>query len=214
MSGAVYPIVRQALRAAFLTAWRMRIVGEERVPLTGPLIVAANHVSNLDPPVLGAAMPRPLYYMAKAELFRIPVLGPLIVQLNAFPVERAKGDVAAIRRSVEVLRKGAALGIFPEGGRNRDGRARVHSGVALLASLTGAPVLPVYIDGTARRFARITVVVGEPMSFSGSGNGSTEAALLGEAAGGETSKKARREDLAKWADEVMARIIALRGQIV
>ncbi len=207
----VYPIVRNTCRGAFLTLWRMRIIGEENVPRTGPLIVAANHVSNLDPPVLGAALPRPIYYMAKAELFRMPLLGPLIVQLRAFPVDRAKGDVAAIRRAVEVLKMGAAVGIFPEGGRNREGRNRVHSGVSLLASLTGAPVLPVYIGGTKRRFDRITVVFGEPMAFPASGRRSE--AILYDAAAAEASKKARREDLAKWADEVMARILALRGQI-
>jgi 1-acyl-sn-glycerol-3-phosphate acyltransferase len=208
----VYPIVRNGCRAAFLTAWRMRIIGQERVPLSGPLIVAANHVSNLDPPVLGAALPRPIYYMAKAELFRIPVLGPLIAQLRAFPVERSKGDISAIRRAVEVLKMGAALGIFPEGGRNRDGHNRIHSGVALLASLTGAPVLPVYIGGTTERFARITVVFGEPMRFTGV-KLPAEEVLAAQAAGHETAKKARREDLAKWADEVMAQILALRGQI-
>jgi 1-acyl-sn-glycerol-3-phosphate acyltransferase len=205
----VYPIVRNAFRVAFVTAWRLRILGEEHVPRTGPLIVAANHVSNLDPPVLGAAIPRPIYYMAKAELFRIPVLGPLIGQLRAFPVDRAKGDVSAIRRAVEVLKMGAAVGIFPEGGRNREGHNRIHSGVALLASLTGAPVLPVYIDGTKGRFSRITVVFGEPMAFAGPKLPVDEVLAPVPA----TLKKARREDLAKWADEVMAQILALRGQI-
>jgi 1-acyl-sn-glycerol-3-phosphate acyltransferase len=208
----VYPIVRNAFRVAFSTAWRLRILGEEHVPRTGPLIVAANHVSNLDPPVLGAALPRPLYYMAKAELFRIPVLGAIITQLRAFPVDRARGDVSAIRRAVEVLKMGAAVGIFPEGGRNREGHNRIHSGVALLASLTGAPVLPVYIDGTKERFARITVIFGEPMTFSGPKLPADEVLAL-PAAGSAAGKKARREDLAKWADEVMAQILALRGQI-
>ena len=208
----VYPLVRNSFRIAFLTLWRMRITGAERVPRTGPLIVVANHVSNLDPPVLGAATPRPLYFMAKAELFRMPLLGPVIWQLHAFPVDRAKGDISAIRRAVEVLKMGAAVGIFPEGGRNRDGQNRIHSGVALLASLTGAPVLPVYIHGTKQRFSRITVVFGEPMTFSGV-KIPVEDVLVRQAPGAETAKKARREDLAKWADEVMARILALRGQI-
>ena len=208
----VYPIVRNSFRVAFSTAWRLRILGEEHVPRTGPLIVAANHVSNLDPPVLGAALPRPLCYMAKAELFRIPVLGAIITQLRAFPVDRARGDVSAIRRAVEVLKMGAAVGIFPEGGRNREGHNRIHSGVALLASLTGAPVLPVYIDGTKERFARITVIFGEPMTFLGPKLPVDEVLAL-PAAGSAGGKKARREDLAKWADEVMAQILALRGQI-
>ncbi len=208
----VYPIVRNAFRLAFLGVRRMRIIGEARVPRTGPLIVAANHVSNFDPPVLGAALPRPIYFMAKIELFRIPLLGQLIPQLHAFPVDRAKGDLAAIRRAVDILKMGEAVGIFPEGGRNVDGHNRIHSGVALLASLTGAPVLPVYIDGTKERLARITVVFGDPISYEGE-RLAAERVLAGQAGGPEASKKARREDLAKWADEVMAQILALRGQI-
>jgi 1-acyl-sn-glycerol-3-phosphate acyltransferase len=208
----VYPIVRNGFRAAFLSAWRMRIIGEERVPRTGPLIVAANHVSLLDPPVLGAALPRAIYFMAKSELFENPAFGAFIRQLHAFPVERAKGDLTAIRRAVEVLRTGAALGIFPEGGRNREGHNRIHSGVALLASLTGAPILPTYVDGTKKPFGRISVVFGEPIVLSGPAL-SAEEVLEREAAGSAKAKKARREDLAKGAEEVMARILALRGQI-
>ena len=82
----------------------------------------------------------------------------------------------------------------------------------MLASLTGAPVLPVYIDGTKERFARITVIFGEPMTFPGPKLPADEVLAL-PAAGSAAGKKARREDLAKWADEVMAQILALRGQI-
>lgn len=178
------------------SVWRMRVLGADGVPPTGPLIVACNHVSYLDPPALGVAVPRPLDYMAKQELFRIPVLGPVITGLHAFPVDRSRGDGAAIKRAVGVLRTGAALGIFPEGTRNRDGTVRPQSGVALLHYLSGAPILPAYIDGSgqARRLARISVVLGEPVSFT-------------------TGEKASREDMANWTGEIMQRIFALRERL-
>ena len=87
--------------------WRLHVHGAERVPLSGPLIVACNHVSYFDPPALGVAMPRPIHYMAKQELFDIPVLGRVITWLNAFPVDRSRGDRAAIKRSLQVLQNGA-----------------------------------------------------------------------------------------------------------
>jgi 1-acyl-sn-glycerol-3-phosphate acyltransferase len=166
--------------------------GAHRVPATGPLIVACNHVSYFDPPALGVAMPRPIHYMAKVELFRMPVLGPLIERLNAFPVDRSRGDVAAIKRAVEVLRTGAAIGIFPEGTRNRRGDIKPQYGVALLAALSEAPILPAYVAGSARarRLGRIEVFFGEPLFLA-------------------RGQKATREDLAKWTDEIMTAIYAL-----
>jgi 1-acyl-sn-glycerol-3-phosphate acyltransferase len=187
-----YGFARFVCGLIFRLVWRMRVSGAGNVPLTGPLIVACNHVSYLDPPALGVALPRPVDYMAKQELFRIPLLGPLIVALHAFPVDRSRGDGAAIKRAVGVLRTGAALGIFPEGTRNKDGTVRPQSGVALLHYLTGAPILPAYLQGTgrARRLAQISVVFGEPVSF-------------------RTGEKASREDMAKWTDEIMRGIYAL-----
>ncbi len=166
------------------------------MPLDGPLIVACNHRSYFDPPALGVALPRPVSYMAKIELFRIPVLGSVIRRLNAFPVDRSRGDVAAIKRAVEVLRQGKAVGIFPEGTRNLTGDVKPQVGVALLASLAHAPVLPAYVAGTAKAhaFAPIRVIFGEPIVLTAGG-------------------KATREDLANWTSEVMGRIEALREKL-
>ena len=187
-----YGFARGVVKAALRAFWRFRVVGAERVPPAGPLIVAANHVSYFDPPALGCALPRPLHYMAKQQLFAMGLLGRLIGALNAFPVDRSRGDVAAIKRAVEVLRGGAAVGIFPEGTRNKDGNVRPQAGIALLHYLSGAPILPAYIAGTARarRFAQISVTFGEPVRFT-------------------DGQKASREDLAKWTDDIMERIFAL-----
>ncbi len=193
----VYAFCRAVVIGVARTLWGLRVIGAENVPLHGPLIVASNHVAYLDPPLLGAAAPRRISYMAKIELFGIPVLGPLIRALGAFPVDRGKGDVNAIKVSVRTLREGVAVGIFPEGGRNPDGRHRAKTGAALLAQLSGAPVVPAYLSGTSgARFRRpVTVAFGKPIYFV------------------KDREKAPREALSKWTDEIMSEIAALRESI-
>lgn len=188
-----YAVSRGTIRTLLATLFGFRVIGAAKIPLTGPLIVACNHVSNLDPPSLGAAMPRPVTYMAKKELFEIPVLGPVIRGLGAFPVDRSRGDITAIKAAIGVLGEGTCLGIFPEGGRNVDGTKQPQMGVALLASMSGASVVPAYVSGTSRsKFrSRVTVVFGDPVRF-------------------ERGQKARRDDLAKWTKELMSRVYALR----
>ncbi len=192
MIPAVYAFSRFVCWLMLRAFWRLEVVGVEHIPPTGPLIVACNHVSYFDPPALGAAATRPIAYMAKGQLFAIPLLGRLIAALGAFPIERSRGDVAALKAAAALVARGAALGIFPEGTRNRHGGVKPQMGVALLASWTGAPVVPAYVAGTERvaRFRRIRVGFGEPLRF-------------------ESNGKARRDDLANWTDELMRRIRAL-----
>ena len=176
--------------------FRAKATGTENIPRTGPLIIACNHVSFLDPPVMGSFAPRRISYMAKKELFEIPVLGPAIGALGAYPVDREGSAAAAIKRSVEVLRKGGCIGIFPEGGRNRDGTNEVRQGVALLASLGKAPVVPAAIVGSrnAKKLGQIKVAFGKPIALP-------------------SERKATREDLAKFTDDVMSAIRALEKSI-
>ncbi len=176
--------------------WRARAVGVENIPLTGPVIIACNHISNLDPPVMGCFSPRQISYMAKRELFEMPILGPAIAAVGAYPVDRDGSPAAAIKRSVEVLRRGGCIGIFPEGGRNIGGEREARAGVALLASLGKAPVVPACIVGSdhAGRLGKIKVAFGP--------------ALLLPA-----DRKATREDLAKFTEEVMSAIAALKRDI-
>jgi len=175
--------------------WRLKVIGEENIPRDGAAIIAANHVSYFDPPAVGVASRRELHYMAKEELFSIPVLGFLISKANSFPVDRKRGDHAAIKRSLEILKKGEALMMFPEGTRNLDGTLRAQLGIALLVARSGAPVVPAYVSGTRnlRRFPQITVRFGTPLHF-------------------DTSKKASREELAKWAETIMQGIFALKEE--
>ncbi len=183
-----------------IVAWknyRLKAYCVENIPRKGPLIIAANHISWLDPPLAGAYVPRRVTFMAKKELFEIWWLGPLITTMGAFPVDRDGSARAAIKHSVEVLREGGCIGIFPEGGRNVEGDKQAQTGVALLASLSGAPVVPVAIIGSERAKERprphIKVVYGKPMSLP-------------------AGRKATREDLAAFTDAVMAEVAALKNK--
>lgn len=130
-------------------------------------ILACNHVSDLDPVMLGIAFPKTIRYMAKSELFRVPVLGPVIRGLGAFPVARGKGDASAINNAVEIVREGGVLGIFPEGGRSKDGKLKkIKSGTAVVAVQTGADIVPASIAyGPRRLFHRreVKVRIGSPI---------------------------------------------------
>lgn len=190
-----YAFARGVVRLSARTLFGLRVIGLEHVPPDGPLIVVANHISNADPPILGSALNRPVAYMAKKELFLWP-LGPLISRLNAYSVDREAGGTAALRASLRMLKSGAALGVFPEGGRNVHGDKEAKAGAAFLAAASGAPVLPAYIDGTRKLALRrpITVVFGEPFRV-------------------ERNRQAGDGDLEKCAGEIMTRINALRERL-
>lgn len=176
--------------------WRARVFGTENVPAVGPLIVACNHLSYYDPPVLGALCPRRIRYMAKKELFEMPVLGTVIRALGAYAVDRQGSATGAIKRSLQVLRSGGTVGIFPEGRRRRGGRSTPQTGVALLASLASASVVPACIRGTDRalRFGRIQVAFGAPLALP-------------------PGRKATRDDLAKFTADIMKAIEVLSESI-
>jgi 1-acyl-sn-glycerol-3-phosphate acyltransferase len=125
---------------------RLKRFGLQNIPKTGGLIVASNHVAAADPFIMGTAVPRELSFMAKKELFDIPVEGWLIKHLNAFPVDRFGFDLAVIKKSIEILESGQALVMFPEGTRSKDGKIREGKiGIGMLARKAGVPIVPVYI---------------------------------------------------------------------
>lgn len=126
----------------------IRFEGVSHVPLQGPLIIVPNHVTYADPPLVSIPVPRPIYYMAWRRLFEVPGLGWLIRRFRAFPVEVEMADTKATREAVRLLRSGAAVMIFPEGGRSLDGRLQPFKpGAFRLACSLGVPVLPVTIVG-------------------------------------------------------------------
>ena len=159
--------ILHVLFPAFFRLLGAKDYGADNLPAEGGVIVAANHMSNWDPPFLASFLKRPVGYMAKQELFEIPIFGTVIRWLFAFPVRRGAADRSAVKAAVNELRAGRCVGIFPEGTRSKDGEVhRFGAGVALLASMSGAPVLPAAIVGTDK-MKNLTVVYGEPMRFAG-----------------------------------------------
>lgn len=127
--------------------WRAR--GVEHVPDEGGALIAANHLSHLDPPVVGSAIPRRTYYFAAAYLFKNPVFGFIIRKCYAFPVRRGAADRAALKAAIELLERGELLTMFPEGTRSRTGElGDFDLGAALAASRAGVPIVPCALTGT------------------------------------------------------------------
>jgi 1-acyl-sn-glycerol-3-phosphate acyltransferase len=164
---------------------RLRVYGAERVPANGGLVIASNHFSWIDPPALGAASPRTLYYMAKIEAHRIRVLGEVMRTFGAFPVRRGESDREAVRTMREIVREGNALGMFAEGTRQRAGvPGLVQPGAAMVAINEDVPLVPVAIHGSlvwrVGNFRPVSVAFGEPLDFDGlprGGRGYREASL-------------------------------------
>ncbi len=127
----------------------LRVYGAERVPRHGGVIIACNHISELDPPIIGCSIPRTIAFMAKVELFKHRIGSFFMEKLNAFPVNRAGVDTQALRTAIDFLKGGEAVVIFPEGTRSNDGRLLpVKAGISLIVSASGSPVLPAFIWGT------------------------------------------------------------------
>ena len=151
----LYAILKPIAVALMRLYFRVEARGAEHVPPAGPVLLVANHVSVLDPPLIGGMTRRALCFMAKEELFRVPVLGWLIAHLNARPVRRDNADPRALKDALRVLQAGEALLVFPEGTRGPEGSVReAKPGAGLLAVASGAAVVPVYIRGTGGALPR------------------------------------------------------------
>jgi 1-acyl-sn-glycerol-3-phosphate acyltransferase len=151
---------------------RLQVYGTERVPPSGGLVVAANHFSWIDPPVVGAASPRVLYFMAKVEAHRVPGLGELMRAFGTFPVRRGESDRDAVRLMRQIVREGNALGMFVEGTRQRRGvPGQVQPGAAMVALNENVPVIPIAVHGSQRwrpgNFVPVSAAWGEPFLFEG-----------------------------------------------
>jgi 1-acyl-sn-glycerol-3-phosphate acyltransferase len=154
-------------------------VGAEHVPQTGGVLFCPNHISDADPPAVAIALPRNAWFMAKSELFSIPILGALVRHWHGFPVRRDTADRAALRRAEELLKAGEAVVIFPEGGGNEDATLQpLYPGAMLVALRVSVPVIPVAIVNTHRIWpygavlphraagVPVTVTFGEPIDFA------------------------------------------------
>jgi 1-acyl-sn-glycerol-3-phosphate acyltransferase len=168
-------VVKPLMRAWF----RLRVEGADHLPASGPVILAANHRSNVDPVLLATAVRRPVFFMAKAELFVGP-LGPIMRWIGQFPVRRGGLDREALRQTDAVLARGAVLGLFPEGTRGEGRFATIHEGLGYIVLRQRCPVLPVALFGSERVRRRrgwlpfaspVRVVVGPPLDLPDPGGG-------------------------------------------
>ena len=147
----VFPVFR------FL--FRGQSTGITSLPKTGGVVVVSNHGSHLDPPILGHALGRPVAFMAKSELFKLPILASIISACGAYPVKRGAGDREAFRTASDRLNEGWATGVFLDGTRQENGRVNVpKAGAALLAARTGCPILPVAIVNSHRAFPKGSIL--------------------------------------------------------
>jgi 1-acyl-sn-glycerol-3-phosphate acyltransferase len=170
--------------------FRLKIYGRENLIEEGPAILASNHASFIDPPLVGVACNKEIYYLARKSLFEKPVIGPLIAQLNTVPVDRDRGDVAAVRAILQILKGGKRVVVFPEGTRSSDGNLQpAKAGVGLIIAKSLAPVVPIRIFGSyaalprtggIRLFSPVTLVVGKPMYFTKQDLGTGERSVYQE----------------------------------
>ena len=198
-------------RLMYATYFRWRVFHPERVPQTGGVILASNHASFLDPPLVGSGLKRGINYLARESLFRFPGVGALLRSWNAVPVDRDGGGAAGLKAIHERLLAGGGIILFPEGTRTRDGKLQpARSGIGLIVAKSAAPVVPVRVFGTFEAWGRnqkiplpkrVVVKYGEPMRFE---------AARAEA---KTCSKARLKEIYKEiADEIMAAIAKLEAR--
>jgi 1-acyl-sn-glycerol-3-phosphate acyltransferase len=195
-------------RALYRFYFRWRVFNAERVPLEGPVILAANHASFLDPPLIGSGLRRGINYLARESLFRFPGMGALLRSWQVVPVDRDGGGAAGLKTILDRLLAGGAIILFPEGTRTRDGRLQpARSGIGLTVIKSDAVVIPVRTFGTFEAYGRnqkfprpfpVAVKYGEPMRFE---------KLRAEAK--NCSRARLKEIYQQIADEIMAAIAKL-----
>lgn len=147
--------------------FRIEISGAENIPADGACMVCANHQSNWDPVILILFLKRKVHFMAKSELFENFLLNKLLTREGVIPIKRGAADIQAIKSSMEVLKNGEVLGMFPTGTRTKEiTAADAKKGAALIASRTGAYVVPIYINASYRLFSRIKINIGKGIDLS------------------------------------------------
>ncbi len=152
---------------ALAPIYRYKVIGRENFPTQGGVLLCANHIHAFDPIIVGINAPRPVHYMAKEELFSVPILGKIVRKVYAFPVKRGLSDREALRKGLSILKEGHVLGLFPEGTRSKTGElGKGLAGAGFFALRTSAVVVPCAIIGPYKPFKRIKVVFGDPLDLS------------------------------------------------
>ena len=207
----IYRLTWIFLRIFFSGYFRWRVFNAGRVAQTGPVILAANHASFIDPPLIGTSLPREINFLARESLFHFSLVGWLLRSLHAVPVDRDGGGARGLKRILERLLAGGGIVLFPEGTRTTDGHLQpAHSGIGLIVLKSAAPVVPVRVFGTFEAYGRhlkfprpyhVAVKYGELMNFEK------------QRAEAKICDKARlREMYQEVADEIMAAIAKLEAK--
>ncbi|AYA76854.1 1-acyl-sn-glycerol-3-phosphate acyltransferase [Bacillus sp. Y1] len=163
----IYTFARSVVNMIYKPLYRIETIGQENIPKVGSVLLCSNHISNLDPIVVGTTTPRAVHFMAKEELFRVPVIGKLFPHLNAFPVKRGMSDREALRKGLAVLKEGEVLGLFPEGTRSKTGElGEGLAGAGFFATRSEALIVPCAVIGPYKAFNKLKVVYGKPVDFT------------------------------------------------
>lgn len=162
----LYKVGYVVVSALFKGLFKIKVIGKEKFPKDEGVLLCSNHISNFDPPLVGISCPREIHFMAKAELFKVPVLKGLLPKINAFPVRRGMSDKQALRTGMQLLNDKKVLGLFPEGTRNKTGEiGKGFAGAGFFALRTNAKIVPCAIIGPIKLFHSIKVVFGDPIDF-------------------------------------------------
>jgi 1-acyl-sn-glycerol-3-phosphate acyltransferase len=162
-----YSFARSVVNGVFRPLYRIEVKGQEHFPKEGGVLLCTNHIHNFDPIIVGITTKRPVHFMAKEELFHVPVLGKIVPHLNAFPVKRGMSDREALRKGLRILKDGNVLGLFPEGTRSKTGElGEGLAGAGFFALRTEAHVLPCAIIGPYKSFSKLQVIYGKPIDMS------------------------------------------------
>lgn len=190
-------IVRILVTTYFKLFYRVEVKGLENVPEKGPVLLCANHLGQMDMFFIGYKLNRLVRWVAKAELFKNPLLSAVITWLGAVPINRGKTDVSSVKNIFKLLDEGEIVGIFPEGTRTR-GKDRtkivVKPAFVRYALESGSPVLPVALEGSYRWFSKVKVIFGKPFYLGG---------------GTDKDKKYSKEELSEYSKKVMDSIYGL-----
>ena len=163
----LYPLGKALVITIFYPLYRIKVIGKENFPKEGGVLLCTNHIDALDPPVVGITCPRTVHFMAKEELFEMPLLKSILPRVNAFPVKRGMSDRQAMRKGLSVLKEGKVVGLFPAGTRSKDGQLKKGlAGAGFFALRGNATVMPCAIIGPYKPFRRLKVVYGKPIDMT------------------------------------------------
>lgn len=162
----LYSFAKTVVYGILKPIYRFEVIGADKFPKEGGILLCSNHIDNLDPPVVGINAPRPVNFMAKEELFHLPLLKSILPGVRAFPVKRGMSDRDALRRAIKLLKDGEVVGLFPEGTRSKDGQlGKGFSGAGFFALRGEANVVPCAIVGPYKPFRRLKVVYGDAIDM-------------------------------------------------